>query len=177
VAVLLPLIPDVAHIFQIEEPSTIPDLENPISQEERQKRVLTQFLRVFAQRKTIVMFVDDLQWSSKADLQLLAGLVREFAPSTAATRPDLTLSSPILLICAYRDNMVGPDHPVRVIFEDKVISDTIEVRPLRLQDTQRLVSDTLHRSIEDCSPLSKIIYGRCRGNPFFTQRVISLIID
>ena len=169
-AVLLPLIPDVAHIFAFEASSTIPDLKDPMSQEERQKRVLTQFLRVFAQRKTIVMFIDDLQWASKSDLQLLIGLVQEFAPTPA--RQYLESSNSILLICAYRDNMVGPQHPVRTIFEDKVLSDTIEILPLIQKDTGRLVSETLHRSSQDCRPLSKLIYGRCRGNPFFIKRVV-----
>jgi hypothetical protein len=171
VAVLLPLIPDVGHIFGVETPSAIPDLVDPMSQEERQKRVLTQFLRVFTQKKTIVMFMDDLQWSSKSDLQLLAGLVQEFAPTPTHQHP-LSMNS-ILLICAYRDNIVGPQHPVRTIFEDGVLSDTIEVQPLKQKDTRRLISDALHRSLGDCHQLSKLIYDRCRGNPFFIERVVS----
>jgi len=125
---------------------------------------------VFTEKKTIVMFMDDLQWSSKSDLQLLAGLVQEFAP-TATRQHPLSMNS-VLLLCAYRDNIVGPQHPVRTIFEDGVLSDTIEVQPLKQKDTEQLVSDTLHRSLGDCYPLSKLIYGRCRGNPFFIERVV-----
>jgi hypothetical protein len=167
-AVLLPLIPDVAHILGVDSPDIVPDLEDPISQEERQKRVLTQFFRVFAQRKTIVMFMDDLQWSSRSDLQLLTGLVQDFA--SAANIPS-TDSASMFLICAYRDNVVGDSHSVRTIFENKVISQSIEVLPLSQSDTERLVSDTLHRSLDECQPLSKLIYGRSRGNPFFIERV------
>ena len=167
-AVLLPLIPDVAHILGVPSPDIVPDLEDPMSQEERQKRVLTQFVRVFAQRKTIVMFMDDLQWSSRSDLQLLAGLVQDL--TTAASAPA-TDSASIFLICAYRDNVVGENHPVRTIFENKVLSESIEMPPLTQKDTERLVSDTLHRPLDECHPLSKLIYGRSRGNPFFIERV------
>ena len=79
VAVLLPLIPDVAHVLAVDLPEDIPDLEDPASQDERQKRVLIQFLRVFAERKSLVVFLDDLQCCSKTDVHLLNGLVREFA--------------------------------------------------------------------------------------------------
>ena len=170
VAVLLPLVPDVAHIIGVDSPEAIPDLENPLSQEDRQKRVLTQFLRVFARRKTIIMFMDDLQWSAKSDLQLLAGLVQELA-SIPASRNSPESSNSMLLICAYRDNIVGPQHPVRTIFEDQVVSETIEVHSLKQRDTERLVSDTLHHSLEECRALATLIYGRCRGNPFFLERV------
>ena len=165
--VLLPLIPDVSHILGVDCPEVVSDLEDPVSQEERQKRVITQFFRVFAQRKTIVMFMDDLQWSSRSDLQLLSGLVQDFAQSTR----NLSESASILLICAYRDNAVGEHHRVRTIFENKVISESIEIQPLSQRDTERLVSDTLHRSSEECQPVSKLIYGRTRGNPFFIERV------
>jgi hypothetical protein len=170
VAVLLPLVPDLVHIIGVDSPDALPDLENPLSQEDRQKRVLTQFLQVFARRKTIIMFMDDLHWSSKADLQLLAGLVHELTPATVSRNSSETSNS-MLLICAYRDNIVGPQHPVRTIFEDKVVSETIEVRPLKPRDTEKLVGDTLHRSLEECHALSKLINGRCRGNPFFLERV------
>jgi hypothetical protein len=171
-AVLLPLIPDVAHILGVDSPDSVPDLEDPVSQEERQKRVLTQFFKVFAQRKTIVMFMDDLQWSSRSDLQLLAGLVQDFA--SAANIPS-TDSASILLICAYRDNVVGEFHPVQTLFENKVISESIEIQPLSQRDTERLVSDTLHRSLDECQPLSRLIYGRSRGNPFFIERVLDSV--
>jgi len=115
------------------------------------------------------MFMDDLQWSSRSDLQLLAGLVQDFA--SAANMPS-TDSASILLICAYRDNVVGEFHPVRTLFENKVISESIEIQPLNQKDTERLVSDTLHRSLDECQPLSKLIYGRSRGNPFFIERVL-----
>lgn len=173
IAALLPLIPDAAHLFAVNLSDVIPDLQEPASQEERQKRVLTQFLRVFARRKTVVMFIDDLHWSSKSDLQLLTGLVHEFNSAPATHRVSFESLSPILLICAYRDNVVGANHSVRTVFEDKVVSEEIHIQPLNLDDTEQLIGDTLHRPLEDCQPLSKLIYNRSRGNPFFIDRVIS----
>lgn len=179
VAVLLPVLPDLAHVLGLHNSPSVADLEDPYSQEERQKRVLVNFLRIFAQKKTVVMFMDDLQWSSKSDLQLLAALVQDFSSSLSSaqdTEPPVSM----LLICAYRDNVVDSQHHLRTVFENKVECETMELHNLRSADTGRLVSDTLHRSMEDCSQLTKLIYTRCRGNPFFIERVsqsMDLFID
>ena len=170
VAVLLPVLPDLAHVLGEQDTAAVPDLEDPYSQEERQKRVLVNFLRVFAQKKTIVMFVDDLQWSSKSDLQLLTALVQDFSSSLSMALLDEPPVS-MLLICAYRDNVVDPYHLIRTILEDKIEHETIQLQNLKLVDTERLVGDTLHRTVEDCSQLSKLIFARCHGNPFFIERV------
>jgi osomolarity two-component system sensor histidine kinase CHK1 len=173
VGVLLPLVPDVTHVLPVDPNFPIPDLEDPIAQEERQKRVLTQFLRVFAERKTLVVFLDDLQWSSKSDLQLLTGLVHDFARTREDTGPSSLNST--LLICAYRDNVVGPSHRVRTQFEDRVNSETLKLNSLSQEDTHHIVCDTLHRPREECRELSQLIFTRTRGNAFFIQRVTSFI--
>ena len=170
VAVLLPVLPDLAHVLGEQNTMGVPDLEDPYSQEERQKRVLVNFLRIFAQKKTIVMYMDDLQWSSKSDLQLLTALVQDFSSSPSMDLNDEPPVS-ILLICAYRDNVLDPCHLIRSAFEDKIEYETIRLQNLKLADTERLVADTLHRTVEDCSQLSNLIFTRCRGNPFFIERV------
>ena len=172
IAVLLPLIPDVAHVLSVEAPSPLASLEDPTSQVERQTRVLIQFLRVFAERKTLVLFLDDLQWSSQSDLQLLASLAQEFSLLRSESNPKFSGSlDSTLLICAYRDSVVGPTHPVRVIFEDRVSSHSIQIRSLKQEDAERFVSDTLHRPLDECRELTRVLYSRARGNPFFMQRV------
>jgi predicted ATPase len=172
IAVLLPLIPDVAHILAVQLPPPLANLEDPTSQVERQKRVLIQFLRVFAERKTLVIFLDDLQWSSQSDLQLLASLVQEFPLLQSESHSPFSGSlSSTLLICAYRDSVVGPTHPIHTIFEDRISSHTIHVYPLKQEDAARLVCDTLHRPPEECEELTRILVSRSRGNPFFIQRV------
>lgn len=172
IAVLLPLIPDVAHILAVELPPPFANLEDPTSQVERQKRVLIQFLRVFAERKTLVMFLDDLQWSSQSDLQLLASLVQEFPLQRSGCNSTFSGSlNSTLLICAYRDSGVGPTHPVRVIFENCVPSHTIQINPLSQEDTARFVCDTLYRPLDQCEELTRVLISRTRGNPFFIQRV------
>jgi predicted ATPase len=171
VGVLLPLIPDVAHVMAMEPPD-IPDLDDPLCQEERQKRVLMQFLGVFAERKTLVVFLDDLQWSSKSDMQLLTGLVNDFARSQteATSSPSSSLNS-TFLICSYRDNVVDSQHHVRTQFEDRVNSETIILKSLTEEDTERIVCDTLNRPSDECKELSQLIFTRTRGNAFFIQRV------
>jgi AAA ATPase domain/Protein kinase domain len=174
--VLLQLIPDVAHVVGMSIHDEIPSLGNSVTKERRQKRVLMRLLRVFAENKTIVMFIDNLEWALKADLQLLADLVQDFSPSTSGSDPNSSeVTHSVLLICADRGDATGPLYRMRTLFEDKVLSDSIEINSLNYQDSERLICDTLHCSLDECKDLSQLIYLRTRGNPMFIHRVHQLL--
>jgi AAA ATPase domain/Protein kinase domain len=175
VAVLLPLVPDLAHVLGMDSLARLPCLENPICQGARQNLVIMQFLQVIAQRRTLVIFLDDVQWSSKSDGQLLRTLVQGF-PRTGAKTGNassfFTLDS-TLLICAYRDNLVDEQHHIRTDLEDQVRSEAISIviEPLMPEHASRFVSDLLNRPSAECKEFTKLLYSRTHGNPFFMQRV------
>src|ERR1700686_910065 len=67
----------------------------------RFQMVFRRFLGVFARKEhPLALFLDDLQWLDAATLELLEHLV---------THPEVRH---LLLIGAYRDNEVGPTHPL-----------------------------------------------------------------
>ena len=68
--------------------------------------VFRRFLGVFARKeRPLALFLDDLQWLDAATLDLLEHL---------ATHPE---ARHLLLIAAYRDNEVGPAHPLTQTLE------------------------------------------------------------
>ena len=73
----------------------------PQDAQNRFQMVFRRFLGVFAQPEhPLALFLDDLQWLDAATLELLEHLV---------THPEVRH---LLLVGAYRDNEVGPAHPL-----------------------------------------------------------------
>jgi predicted ATPase/signal transduction histidine kinase/tRNA A-37 threonylcarbamoyl transferase component Bud32 len=124
-------------------------------------RVFLRFLGVFASREhPLVVFLDDLQWADAASLRLLRHLL---------THPE---APPVLWLGAYRDNEVGPSHPLTLVLEElrKAGSPLTELllEPLSLEQLQRLLADTLPGAGQDVLvPLSRLLQEKTGGNPFF----------
>ena len=92
------LIPEVELVIGTQPP--LADV-SPQDAQTRFQMVFRRFLGVFARPEhPLALFLDDLQWLDAATLDLLAHLV---------TEPDVRH---LLLIGAYRDNEVGPSHPL-----------------------------------------------------------------
>ena len=92
------LVPELELVIGKQPP--VPDLP-PQDSRNRFQMVFRAFLHVFAQSQhPLVLFLDDLQWIDTATLALVEDLVGQ-----RETRH-------LLLIGAYRDNEVGPSHPL-----------------------------------------------------------------
>ena len=95
---IVDLVPELRHIIG-EQPS-IPKVP-PQDAQRRFHLIFRRFISVFAQpAHPMALFLDDLQWLDLATLRLLEHLI---------TEPDVRH---VLLIGAYRDNEVGPSHPL-----------------------------------------------------------------
>src|SRR6202020_859375 len=78
----------------------VPELP-PHEAQNRFQMGFRRFLGVFARKEhPLALFLDDLQWLDTGTLELLEHLV---------THSEVR---PLLLIGAYRDNEVGPAHPL-----------------------------------------------------------------
>jgi predicted ATPase/signal transduction histidine kinase len=133
----------------------------PAEAQHRFNRVIRRLLGVFATTEhPLVLFLDDLQWADLASLQLLQHLL---------THPE---APPVLLLGAYRDNEVGPTHPLSLALEavrkaNGRMTD-LPLEPLTLEDVQQLVADTLPGAGADLiGPLAGLALEKTGGNPFF----------
>jgi PAS domain S-box-containing protein len=161
------LIPEVEFIVGKQPP--LPDL-SPQDAQGRFQLVLRQFIGVFARKEhPLTLFFDDLQWLDAATLTLLADLV---------THPEVGY---LLLVGAYRDNEVGPSHPLlrtlEVIRKAGAKIQEIVLAPLKLDDIGRLVADALHRERDAVSPLSQLVQEKTGGNPFFVIQFLTALAE
>ncbi len=124
-----------------------------------------RFVRVFARPDApLALFLDDLQWVDSASLRLVR---------TLATDPQV---AGLLIVGTYRDNEVGPHHPLQRALEEMlaagVATDTVELGPLALRDASELVRDTLRCAPADAEPLARLLLRKTAGNPFFLSQFL-----
>jgi predicted ATPase/signal transduction histidine kinase len=142
----------------------------PQEAKNRFQMVFRRFLSVFASEEhPLALFLDDLQWLDSATLDLLEHLVAH-----SEVRH-------LLLVGAYRDNEVGPSHPLMCTLEAIRKTDArvheIVLAPLALGDVGRLIADALHCEPERVRSLAELVNERTGGNPFFAIQFLIALAD
>ncbi|MDC0720358.1 AAA family ATPase [Nannocystis bainbridge] len=155
--VLVDLIPELTHMIGLQPAA--PEL-GPTEGLNRFNRLLDGFVQAFAGGDApLVLFLDDLQWADLASLKLL----------------QLFLASPsprrLLVVGAYRDNEVGPAHPLTLAAEElrgkgRAVHD-LRVGPLAPHHLGELLADVLGCTPEQAGPLARVVARKTDGNPFF----------
>ena len=157
------LIPELELVIGTQPP--VPDLP-PQDSRNRFQMVFRAFLQVFAQSQhPLVLFLDDLQWIDTATLALVEDLV-----GRRETRH-------LLLIGAYRDNEVGPSHPL-VLALDALRAAGMRVNEIVLSalepdDVCRLIASAVHSDEQHVRPLARLVAEKTGGNPFFTIQFLT----
>lgn len=149
-----------------------PELEplEPVQRRNRFRMVFQGFIRVFGQAgHPLVMFLDDLQWVDLASLDLLKDIT---------TDPE---NRHLLIIGAYRDNEVPPEHHLFRAVDDirKGVGGvlTLEVGPIRKQDLVELLADSFHADLSHVGPLGQLLLDKTAGNPFFLKQFLRTLYD
>ncbi len=132
--------------------------------------IIQKFIQVFATKEhPLVIFLDDLQWADTASLKLLELLMSE------------SNTSYLLLIAAYRDNEVSAAHPLMLTWDEikKIHArvDKITITSLDKSDLNSLIADTLNCSKKAVQPLTKVVFYKTKGNPYFATRLIKSIYE
>jgi PAS domain S-box-containing protein len=161
------LVPELEFVIGKQPP--VADLP-PRDAQNRFQMVFRRFLGVFARKEhPLALFLDDLQWLDSATLDFLEHLI---------THPEVRH---LLMIGAYRDNEVGPSHPlthtVEVIRKTNASVHEIVLAPLGLGDVGRLIADGLHCGLERAQPLAELVHHRTGGNPFFAIQFLTALTD
>jgi PAS domain S-box-containing protein len=166
-ALMINLVPELELIIGEQPP--VADL-SPLETQERFQMVFRQFVAVFARKEhPLVLFFDDLQWLDTATLDLLKEL---------ATHPDV---DDLLLIGAFRDNEVGPAHPLLhtldAIRKTSTRVHDILIGPLEASDVADLVADTLRCGRPAADPLGQLVHQKTLGNPFFAIQFLNALSE
>jgi predicted ATPase len=107
-------------------------------------------------RVATVLVVEDVHWADEATLDLLRFLARRLGPA------------PTLVVVTYRDDELGPQHPVQLLAGD--LTSSALVRRLRLEPLSRQAVAVLagpHGVDPD------VLHETTGGNPFFVTEILA----
>ena len=86
-----------------------------------------------------------------------------------------------MLVGAYRDDEVGPDHPLtgrlQMIRQSGAAVDEITLGGIRTPDIALMVADALHDQRQNVFPLASMVFEKAAGNPFFTNQFLAALVD
>jgi DNA-binding CsgD family transcriptional regulator len=131
------------------------DLPELLVAEAGRARLFTTFLSELQNRLTIVVF-EDVHWADEATLDLLRYLGQRIRRTSA------------LLVVTFRDDELGPDHPLWIVLGDMATSGAIRrilIPPL----SETAVHDLVGQRALDAGAL----YRQTGGNPFFVTEVLA----
>ena len=118
----------------------------------QQRELFSATLEALRPGPTIVVF-EDVHWADSATVDLLRFLGR---------RLDQTAT---LLLATYRDDELGPQHPLRVVLGDVEAARRITLAPLS--------EDGVRALAEDSSVDAAALHRLTGGNPFFVTEVLA----
>ncbi|MEG5000724.1 AAA family ATPase [Microcoleus sp. B4-D4] len=157
--IIIDIIPEVELIVGKQHP--VPELP-PAEAQNRFNLVFKKFLQVFCQKEhPLVLFLDDLQWTDSATLQLLQLIITDFT------------TQHLLVIGAYRDNEVSPTHPLMLNLSELKKQGTkinyISLGHLNLNQVNEFIADTLKTDRISTQKLAELAWQKTQGNPFFIK--------
>lgn len=160
-ALLVDVIPELAAIIG---PQPAPPALGPAETRERFRWLSQGFIAALTPaERPVVMFLDDLQWADDASLKLLQDLVTE------------RRARHLCLVGAYRDNEVGPGHPLTLVIaamEQACPVRHLALTPLGRADASALIADILHHDPAEGSDLVAVVHEKTQGNPFFLRELL-----
>ncbi|MBZ4421619.1 ATP-binding sensor histidine kinase [Myxococcus sp. RHSTA-1-4] len=158
----------IPHVELILGPQpALPPLP-PLEAQNRFHRVFRQFISVFAREEhPLALFLDDLQWLDSGSLKLLEDLLLH--PQTRY----------LLLLGAYRDNAVGPSHPLALMLDTLRKSGArvheLVLAPLTVEHLGQFLAEALRCSPGSAAPLARLVHEKTAGNPFFAIQFLTTL--
>jgi DNA-binding CsgD family transcriptional regulator len=131
------------------------DLLSQLNAEANRTALFSACLSELQRRPTIAVF-EDIHWADEATLDLIKFLGRRIQ------------HTPSLLVLTYRDDEVGPRHPLRLVLGDLATSSAtrrVALSPLSEMAVRTLVGD------QTLDPAA--LHRQTGGNPFFVTEVLA----
>ena len=139
-------------LFTPEPLAPLDELAPGIERVGGRREVFAAALEELGSRPTIAV-VEDVHWADEATLDLLRYLGRRLNGTT------------VLLIATYRDDEIGPQHPLRLVLGDVDMSRRIALPRLTEHGVRTLAEGS------DVDPHE--LYRQTGGNPFFVTEVLA----
>ncbi len=162
---IVDLVPAIERVIG-PQPPVAPG--NPVEEQNRFQATVASLLRTFARSDhPLVLFLDDLQWSNPPTLSLIKRLLA-----------DRTGGS-FLLIGAYREDEVGPGHPLAGLIADAARSHSVQsirLAPLEVPVVSGILREALSTSNhQQTVELARVLCDKARGNPLVLGELLCRI--
>ncbi|KAF8061003.1 hypothetical protein FPV67DRAFT_1673829 [Lyophyllum atratum] len=155
-----PELKDVLALFGI----TVEEPKEHLSTRQLRARfqsLMENVFSVIAETRLFALFLDDLHEADESTLDLVSTL--------------LNSRSRMLIFATLRSGQNNIVERVRKMFTSRSKPTWIFVEPLSYSAISSLVSQTLHRTKEDCVPLSRFIYAASSGNAFSARSILNTL--
>ncbi|OKY26629.1 response regulator [Thalassotalea sp. PP2-459] len=164
---LVDLIPELALI--IGPQPVVPSMA-PSEEKTRFNNVFIAFLKALgATSKTVVIFLDDVQWADHATIKLLEHIVEH---------PDL---GHLYFIISYRDNEIVKEHPLNALLNSIDVAPSFhshqQLQPLTVEAVKDFLKASLGGNNKMLSGLADTLIDKTQGNPFFIKEFIKSLVD
>lgn len=125
----------------------------------------SNFLRVLAEERPIVLVLDDLQWADHASLDLLQHILAQ---------PGLRN---LLVIGSRRDDEASQplDAALGALQAAGTSVTSISIGPMTQANVIDLVVDLFHCDRAEAEPLAALLWAKTGGNPFFTGELLGTL--
>ncbi|MEZ2238990.1 AAA family ATPase [Microcoleus sp.] len=160
--IIIDVIPEVELIIGKQNP--VPELP-PTEAQNRFNLAFQNLIHVFCEKEhPLVLFLDDLQWTDSATLQLLQLIMTNFTTQY------------LFVIGAYRDNEVSATHPTMLSLSEMkkqgVVINHLSLSPLNLNQVNEFIADTLKTECVSTQRLAELVWQKTQGNPFFIKEFL-----
>ena len=161
------LVPRIKDVLGLQDSTRTHDLTE-LDYQSRSFAKLTEgcqiFLRVVCHSLDnggVVLFIDDLQWSDVASLELIKDISTDVG------------NNGLVFVGAYRDNEVDNVHPLATQLHQMEAQGSVNciqlyIGDLDLVSVNKVIADAMHsNSMEPLKDLANIVYKKTDGNAFF----------
>jgi DNA-binding winged helix-turn-helix (wHTH) protein/tetratricopeptide (TPR) repeat protein len=140
----------------------------PVASEQARFRLfhaVAEFLKAAANRRPIVLVIDDLHWADEPSLLLLQFLARDMGQVG------------ILVVATSRDHDPGRDHPLTKILGELARveqSSRIILTGLGLEEVRAFIAQAA--GTDPSEEFVGAVYGKTEGNPFYVTEIVRLLL-
>lgn len=136
----------------------------------------TQFMMALAQRAPLVLFLDDLQWTDSATLDLLQYAIRRWRDSALRALLLVSLRSEALYPMTQPQPAGGPTGLIQWLtrMRRELIPVHVELTPLGEEETIQMVLSILSPTSTD---FARWLYTETRGQPFYLMETLKDLLE
>jgi predicted ATPase/class 3 adenylate cyclase len=158
---LIRLVPELERVIGPQPEPPVLDAEHSKA---RFRHLLLNLIDAMAAPDSpLVIFLDDLQWADQASLDLIEQMLSN------------SRFGYLMLVGAQRNAKIDASRPLSALLEKLAVlrpPTEIALFPLEAEDVQQIVAAALQTSVEQSLPLSRVVWRKTRGNPFFVSQFL-----